>query len=323
MLPVLLARNGTVSTPLPAVSVIVPVLNGEGTIRICLDSLMKLGYPSDRIEIVVVDNGSTDRTPEIAGEFPVKLVRCHSPVGSYAARNAGIRESSGELLAFTDSDCRVEPTWLKSVLPHFECAGVGAVGGAIAPEEPASFVEQYAIARHHCSGRRAYEHDFVPACLTANVVYRRHVFDKVGLFEAGWPSGGDIDLAWRMQMHGGLDLVFEPSAVVHHRHRSSLGGLYRQRRRTAIGSELLHAKWRTGQRRRPYLLRDLSHVLLKGVLMAPSLLVAPFCANVFLRLVVGMVVRVADITGRRLGLELAKQVGRNPGAAAIRAPLPK
>jgi cellulose synthase/poly-beta-1,6-N-acetylglucosamine synthase-like glycosyltransferase len=71
------------------------------------------------------------------------------------------------------------------------------------------------------SNERAFAHSFAPGCLTANAIYRKDVLERVGLFENEWPSGGDMDLSWRMQIDGGWRLVYEPSARVFHRHRAT------------------------------------------------------------------------------------------------------
>ena len=92
------------SEPAPFVSVIVPVRNGERTVADCLTSLLELDYPTDSREILVVDNGSTDRTAEIVQRLPVTYL-LEERVGRSHARNRGIEASSSELLAFIDADC--------------------------------------------------------------------------------------------------------------------------------------------------------------------------------------------------------------------------
>ena len=88
----------------PMISVIVPVKNGSTHIRDLLDSLERLDYPKDRLEVLVVDGNSTDSTKEVVSEYPVKLLTEERP-GINAARNTGLKHSTGEIVAFTDADC--------------------------------------------------------------------------------------------------------------------------------------------------------------------------------------------------------------------------
>src|SRR6476646_11757769 len=91
--------------PLPKVSVVVPVYNGEETIKTCVESLVGLDYPRDRFEVLIVDNKSTDGTRRVVEKYPVTLLQEAAVQSSYAARNLGVARSSGEIIAFTDADC--------------------------------------------------------------------------------------------------------------------------------------------------------------------------------------------------------------------------
>jgi hypothetical protein len=115
----------------PAVSVVVPVRNGAATLPALLDALaaQDLDLPW---ELLVVDNGSRDDTPELVRRHPVGARLLHeSQVGSYAARNAGIAEAAAPVLAFTDADCVPEPGWLSAGLAALD--GCDLVGGDIVP----------------------------------------------------------------------------------------------------------------------------------------------------------------------------------------------
>lgn len=95
-------------------SVIVPVYNTGRYIDRCMNALLEQDYPQADYEVIAIDNGSTDDSRERLSRYPVTVVR-ESRRGSYAARNAGLRQASGELLAFTDSDCAPRPGWLKAI----------------------------------------------------------------------------------------------------------------------------------------------------------------------------------------------------------------
>ena len=101
------------------ISVIVPVRN-DRRIEECLNSLIHQDFPRDQYEILVVDNGSTDpEIPQIIQKFPVRYIS-EPRIGSYTARNSGIDQASGGILAFTDSDCILPATWLPKIKEHFE-----------------------------------------------------------------------------------------------------------------------------------------------------------------------------------------------------------
>ena len=97
-------------------SVIVPVHDGAETIGRCLDALCGLDYPEHAVEVVVVDNRSTDTTREIVASYPVRLVEERGVQSSYAARNRGVMASTGEVLAFTDADCIPDRGWLRALV---------------------------------------------------------------------------------------------------------------------------------------------------------------------------------------------------------------
>ena len=301
----------------PSVSVIVPALDAEKTIGTCVESLLALDYPRDSVEIVIVDNGSTDRTREIVSAHPVKLLSETSVKTPAAPRNLGVRETSGEIVAFIDSDCEADPLWLTSAVGYFADESVGAVSGRIESAEPRSAIERYIARRASLSNERAFRHSFMPACVMANAVYRRDVFDRVGPFEQAWPCGCDIDFSWRMQADGGWRLLYEPAASVVHHHRTTLSSFYRQRRAWAIGAELLAAKWNSKlPRPRNYLARDLWHMAAKALLIPVTLPAAPVAPGLFWRQVIGLVGRAADIAGRRTGRHLATELVPAPHPAA-------
>jgi glycosyltransferase involved in cell wall biosynthesis len=116
---------------LPFVSIVVPLYNEEQWIEECIRSLLAQDYPADRYEIFVVDNNSTDRSARLAARFDrVRLL--HEPQqGDFAARNRGIRESRGEILAFTDADTAPRPDWLRSIVTHMRETGASLLVGRL------------------------------------------------------------------------------------------------------------------------------------------------------------------------------------------------
>ncbi|MDI6690839.1 MAG: glycosyltransferase, partial [Candidatus Bathyarchaeota archaeon] len=114
----------------PKVSVIVPVKNGAAYIKELLDSLMQVDYNKDKLEIIVVDGNSTDNTREIVSQYPVKLLLEERP-GLNAARNTGVKNSNGEIVAFTDADCIIPKNWVSKIVDNFRDFQVGCVGGNV------------------------------------------------------------------------------------------------------------------------------------------------------------------------------------------------
>ncbi len=230
---------------LPYVSVVVPVFNGEATIAACLESLVAQDYPKDRCEMIVVDNNSTDRTAAVAQSYPVRYVREDRIQGSYAARNRGIREAQGDIIAFTDADCVASPQWIQQGVAGFTDASVGGVAGAIQPLPPTTLAQRYATEKGALSQETALRgNSFRPAVYTANAFYRKAVLEQAGLFDPTVKSGGDADLAWRVQERLRLGIAFCPEAVVHHEHRDTVRALLRQRKNYGYGSVLNYLKHR-------------------------------------------------------------------------------
>ena len=181
----------------PFVSVIIPVLNEERTIRECLTSLIKMDYPVERREILVVDNGSTDRTAEIIKTFQVRYL-WEERRGAAAARNKGIEASKGEILAFTDADCVVTTGWLRELARAFDEEGVGGVAGEVVAFPPKTRAEWYAARVRHLSPQKYLSRSLLPFAAFANLAFRRDVFDRIGLLDATIPLGESTDFCTRL-----------------------------------------------------------------------------------------------------------------------------
>ncbi|MGH2992329.1 MAG: glycosyltransferase [Solirubrobacterales bacterium] len=232
----------TRTAPPPLVSVIVPVLNGEATVGRCLESLCRDSYPEDRREIVVVDNGSTDRTVELVRNYPVRLV-VEPARGLSRARNRGIEESEGKLLAFTDADCYVSTRWLGELTAGFDQDDAAAVTGDVVPYPPTTPAERYSARRKPSVA--GWQRDLeTPWFCFMNAAVRRDAFDRVGLFDARFAGIGceDIDFAWRFD-DAGLRVRRQPQPVVFHQQRMTPIGLFRQNLRNGRGWALLHQRY--------------------------------------------------------------------------------
>lgn len=208
------------------VSVIVPVLNQESTIGDLLRSLARLDYPKQDVQIIIVDNGSRDNTQQIVRQYPFTLLIEPRRCSSYAARNLGISKSSGDIVAFTDGDCVVSQSWLKDLVHGFGDPNVGGVAGTILPLQPRTIVERYQVIAGEPNHKP--NHHPLPYAVTANVAFRREVFDSIGIFDELLPSGSDIDFSLRMQKSKKYVMKFlNNSGIVFHRNKRGLRDLLR------------------------------------------------------------------------------------------------
>ena len=229
----------------PFVSVIVPVYNGERTIGNCIKSLLSLNYPSSKIEIIIVDNNSKDATRSVIREFPVISLVEDRIQSSYAARNTGLKKSKGEIIAFTDSDCIADKDWVLKAVECFQDENVGCVAGRIEGYSPSNYIEEYLVKIGYlCQDTSTLKHWFHPYAQTANAIYRREVLDAIGTFEENWVSAGDSDLTWRMLLHTHYKLTYCPDSLIYHVHRSTLKGLFNQRKTWGHGEVLLYKKYK-------------------------------------------------------------------------------
>jgi len=241
----------TDAAPAPFVSVIVPVYNGADTIGECLLAVANQDYPRDRYEIVVVDNNSTDETAKAIRQFPVRYVLETAVQSSYAARNRGVGEARGEVLAFTDADCVPDRQWLTRGVAACTQPGVGGVAGAVRPRTATTLAQRYAVQHEALSQDTAVRGNaYKPAAYTANAFYRKEAVERVGRFDPSVKSGGDAELAWKVQEQLGLSIALAPEAFVYHTHRAGVGELLRQRRNYGYGSVVNYAKRRDQMGRR-------------------------------------------------------------------------
>jgi len=230
----------------PSVSIVVPVYNGSRTIEHCITSLLNQDYPKDKYEIIVVENGSTDNTPEFLKNYPVRLIHCNKP-GPSEARNNGIAYSRSDIIAFTDADCVAAPNWLTNLTQPYINPKVGGVGGEILAYRHANrnfveiFSDDYSPLINYGSENSG---EFLPRLYTANASYRRELINQIGGFRPYLITGQDVDLSWRLQLQTDYKLQYAPEATIYHHHRTTKAGLARQYRRYGFGEIMLDTLYR-------------------------------------------------------------------------------
>lgn len=233
----------------PFISVIVPVYRDAGGLALCLAALSRQTYPADRFEVLVVDNEPPpSRYGGLVAALPGRVRLVSEPtVGSYAARNRGVREAEGELLAFTDADCVPTPTWLEEAARRWnELPPASVIAGRIdltyrGPRK--SVAELFdAIFLGFPQERFAMEDHFAA---TANMICAREVFDLAGPFSESTFSGGDYE--WGRRAHAaGAGVHYAAGAAVSHPARASLASVFRKIRRLTGG--VWHVVWENHSR---------------------------------------------------------------------------
>jgi len=229
----------------PQVSVVIPFYNRVQWVDWTIGSVLRQQLPPGTlVEIIAVDNGSTDGTAERLGRHPVRIVRCDER-GPGAARNAGIAAARAPVIAFTDSDCLVDDHWLWNITDAFRDPDVLAAGGRIISLEQDVYVASFTDCIGILNNERFFEGSgfFPPFFATANAAYRRNALQKVGGFDNSLWMSEDADLAWRVLGLGGT-FVYREDAVVYHQHRKTLGGLWRQALDYGAASVAIFAKHR-------------------------------------------------------------------------------
>lgn len=204
------------------VSVIVPAYNSQKFIGKCIEALLAQKYQCEDYEVIVIDDGSTDKTADIIRAYPVKYL-FQKNQGPAAARNIGAKEARGEIILFTDSDCVPSENWIEEMMKPFEKPEVAAVKGAykngqksiMARFAQLEFEERFEMLK------RAKSIDMID---TYSAGYRKDIFLQMGGFDTSFPvaNNEDTELSYRMSKLN-YKMVFNPEAVVYHlNHPSSL-----------------------------------------------------------------------------------------------------
>jgi O-antigen biosynthesis protein len=226
--------------PWPQVSVVICSHNGARTIRDTLEGLRHLDYPD--IEVIVIDDGSTDATAMIVDEYDVQLIRTENR-GLSSARNTGLAAATGEIVAYIDDDARPDPHWIKYLAATYLRGDWVAVGGPnIAPAGDGPIADAVANAPGgpvHVLVTDA-EADHIPGC---NFAVRKEALEAIG----GWDprfraAGDDVDCCWRLQEAGGR-IGFSHAAMVWHHRRNSVKTYWKQQQGYGKAEALLEAKW--------------------------------------------------------------------------------
>ncbi len=211
---------------LPTVSVVIPVKDRAEELKRCLASLATLSYPRELLQIIVVDDGSSDDSAEVARQAGARVVPSGGTGrGPAAARNEGAAAARGDILAFIDSDCTASREWLAELIPAFDDHRTAAVGGLVDGMCTESAVDRYeavmsslSLGSRERTGSGGDDTFYLPSC---NLLVRRLAFRSVDGFDDTMHVGEDVDLTWRLRDEG-WTIAYLPAGRVLHEHRSTL-----------------------------------------------------------------------------------------------------
>jgi cellulose synthase/poly-beta-1,6-N-acetylglucosamine synthase-like glycosyltransferase len=237
--PARAARARGPGTATPSIAVIVPCYNEETTIAGTCESLLALNYPSDRLEIILVDDGSTDATSTAIARFanhPQVRIISKKNGGKHTALNAGIAVTDAEFIGCLDADSFVEPEALREIIPCFDDPNIAATTGAMSVHKPGN------ILQHMQNAEYIFGITFRHAIASINGLYvtpgpfsfyRRSVIEKLGGFRYGHQTE-DMEMALRIQQHG-YGIENAPRARVYTKAPNTIAKLVKQRTRWTAG----------------------------------------------------------------------------------------
>lgn len=202
------------------VQVVIPTYNSERTLERCLDSIISLNYKN--IDVMVVDNFSTDKTAEIVSRYPVTFIQ--KECNRSQAYNEALRRSSCKYLAFVDSDCEVFPEWLNILFESIDEEGVGVVGGFYKTPEDANIWSKLVGLELELRSKKfpRYIERLPSGCL----LIKKECLEKVE-FDEHLKTAEEVDWGYRIG-ESGYKMIYESRADIIHHHRSTIWSFFRQ-----------------------------------------------------------------------------------------------
>jgi len=293
-------------------SIVIPAYNAARTLQRTLAACKRQRWQGKPVEIVVVDDGSTDRTAKIPERAGARCMQQQN-AGPAAARNTGWRAAQGDVICFTDSDCIPPADWVSRLLTVLEAEGASGVGGSYDIANPGSVIA--ACIHDEITYRHARMSGSVPFLGTFNVCFRCQALEEIGGFDESFPtaSAEDNDLSYRLT-EGGHELVFEPTIKVQHRHPERLWQF--------LGQQFWRAYWRIKlYRKHPHMMRGDRYTNLADAITVPTFLLLTGLAPFAWLPCVGWVAGALTLLGLALQLPAARHALRSGHrATALVAP---
>lgn len=219
-------------------SVIIPARNASRVIGACILAVLSQTLPRESYEVIVVDDGSSDRTAGVARQLGARLVP-QPPFGIAAARNTGARVAKGEFLVFLDPDGVPQIDWLERMIAPFRDAEVVGVTGAYETHDE-TLVPRVIQAQHDDIYRRRGATGATSVVEGYSAAYRKSVFVAAGGFDPSLAAADDVELSYRLAKRGRL--VFAPEAIVLHQHDRTLGRYVERSLRDGLWRSLVYAR---------------------------------------------------------------------------------
>jgi glycosyltransferase involved in cell wall biosynthesis len=203
------------------ISIVVPTFNSAKVLGTCLESLTNQTVGQEKYEVIVVDDGSTDETRDIVSKHPVKYIYQQNS-GPAVARNNGVRQAEGEIILFTDADCEPQSNWIEELVKPLRDPQVVGVKGIYKTRQKELIARLVQIEYEH-KYERMKKFKYIDFIDTYSAAYRKDIFTKYGGFDERYPKASveDQELSFRLSRDGNK-MVFNPEAVVYHRHSACL-----------------------------------------------------------------------------------------------------
>jgi len=200
------------------VSVLIPAYNAEETIKQCIEGIHNQTYKN--IEIIVIDDGSTDNTAEIVATLKCKLIKLNENMGAGNARNLGLKAAVGNYIYFIDSDCVPKKDCIECLMMGFsKSEEIGLVGGTcITPLDIDNILNLAHDVTERYKDFQNLDEKFVVYLSGANLCIKKEVVDRVGFFNEKFITHEDFDFTFRANQSG-YKILFQPNAVSYHYHQ--------------------------------------------------------------------------------------------------------
>ncbi len=229
-------------------SVIIPTYNAETTLPFLLDSLSNQSFPE--FEVIIVDDNSYDNSPQIVNSSPYKLIQLPKNHGPAYCRNIGAENAQGEILVFTDSDCRVHDKWIENIKGYFLKQDIDAIMGKLTLM-PSTFLGDSISALGFPAGGaigfdkiwKVDENGYTKSLSTCNCALRKEVFREVGGFDTSFPfPGGEDSLLAYDLLRLGYKIKYCPDVIIYHDARNSLASFIKWQFKRGISSYIFSKK---------------------------------------------------------------------------------
>jgi len=260
----------------PVVSLLVAMRNEEKYIERCLASIFAQRYPTDRLEVLVFDGMSTDRSWEIAAalcsQHPNARLLSNPRVIQAAAWNLGIRESRGEIIGIVSAHSDLEPDYLSTAVETLLRTGADMVGGPMRAYGEAQPAQAIALATSTPFGVGGGRSHYTDREEEVDTVYMglcwRKLYERIGGFDEEMACNQDDELSYRLRKHGGR-IVCNPAICSRYYCRSTLGGLWRQYFQYGFWKVLVLQKHPRQMRMRQFVPPTFVTALLSSALLVP------------------------------------------------------